>query len=389
MRRTGDLETELELTPQQRDVVNYRPEGDLLVKGIPGSGKTLTIVQRAALLARTKSLWGTDPLIPQVRVFTYNRMLLEWIRFLAMELHEDAPVMTTFHSWARPAMKAMGVRYTPSFDDDGSELLSALESGKELPREFAAYHVLIDEGQDLSPEALKVLKRSALTSFTIAADKAQNIYPTGFTWKSLGIKVQGRSKSLSPSFRGSRQIAALAADIVRHDPAVETEEWINQEQGRGDGPMPEIYMYASWPGRDAVIRRVIAEAKSANRRATIALIHPRAKPVFGIAKAFDARLLDNNNTDMVSPGVIAATIHRTKGLEFDTVVLEDANEGLMPPEEGDGDGPSAAQLEETFRRLFYVAVTRAKRRLVVMCDRTKPSRFIKELDPKNYVLREC
>lgn len=385
----GTLESELELTAQQRDVVNYRPEGDLLVKGIPGSGKTLTIVQRAALLARTKSLWGAEAGIPQVRVFTYNRMLLEWIAFLARQLGEDAPDMTTFHSWARSAMKHMDVRFTPDFDDDGAELLSALESGKELPREFLAHHVLIDEGQDLSPEALKVLKRSALTSFTIAADKAQNIYPTGFTWKRLGIKVQGRSKSLSPSFRGSRQIAALAADVVRHDPAVESEEWIAQEEGRGEGPVPEIYLYGSWPGRDAVVRQIIAEAKSANPRATIALIHPRARPVYGIARAFGARLLDNDNADMVSPGVIATTIHRTKGLEFDTVVLEDANEGLMPPDEVSGGGASAAELEETFRRLFYVAVTRAKRRLVIMCDRTKPSRFISELDPKHYVLREC
>lgn len=388
MSEGGIMEGELELTPQQREVVNYRPEGDLLVKGIPGSGKTLTIVQRAALLGRTKTLWGSDPDVAQVRVFTYNRMLLEWIGFLASQLGEDAPQMTTFHSWVRSAMKAMGIRYSADYDDDGAELLQALESGKQLPKEFLTHHVLIDEGQDLSPEALQVLKRSALTSFTIAADKAQNIYRTGFTWKQLGIKVQGRSKSLSPSFRGTRQIAALAADVVRHDPAVDSGEWISREEGLGDGPTPEIYLYGSWPRRDAIIHQVMAEAKAANRRATIALIHPRAKSVFGIKRTFDARLLDKNTPDMVSAGVIATTIHRTKGLEFDTVILEDANEGFMPPKESE-DGASAAELEEMFRRLFYVAVTRARRRLVIMCDRDNPSRYIAELDPKHYVMREC
>lgn len=382
------MEGELELTPKQREVVNYRPEGDLLVKGIPGSGKTLTIVQRAALLSRMDGLWNSDPEVARVRVFTYNKMLLEWINFLSGRLGEEAPEMTTFHSWARAAMRSMGVRYSPAFDDDGAELLDAIESGKQLPAKFAAHHVLIDEGQDLSPEALQVLKKSALTSFTIAADKAQNIYPTGFTWKSLGIKVQGRSKSLNPSFRGSRQIALLAADIVRHDPAVDSEEWIKQEDGLGDGPLPEVYFYGSWPARDAVISQVIAEAKSANRRATIALLHPRARPVWGIARQFAARILDNDTPDMVSPGVLASTIHRAKGLEFDTVVLEDANEGLIPPSESDN-GTSQKELEETFRRLFYVAVTRARRRLVIMCDRTKPSRFISELDPTHFVMREC
>lgn len=378
----------VELTAQQREVVNYRPEGDLLVKGIPGSGKTLTIVQRAALLSRMKGLWNEDPEIARVRVFTYNRMLLEWIGFLATRLGEDAPEMTTFHSWARAAMKAMGVRYTSDFDDDGAELLQAMDAGFELPPAFKAQHVLVDEGQDLSPEALQVLKRSALTSFTIAADKAQNIYRSGFTWKKLGIKVQGRAKSLNPSYRGTKQIAMLAGGLIRHDPSVDADEWIKQEDGVGDGPVPEVYMYASWAGRDAVIARVIAEAKAANPRATIALLHPRARPVWGIARQFSARILDNDTPDMVSPGVLACTIHRAKGLEFDTVVLEDANEGVLPPGESDN-GTSSAELEEMFRRLFYVAITRARRRLVVMCDRTKPTRYIGELDPKHFTLRAC
>ena len=249
------MEDAIKLTPQQREVVNYRPEGDLLVKGIPGSGKTLTIVKRAAVLSQLKELWGSDPEIPRVRVFTFNRVLKEWIGFLAQELGEDAPEMTTFHSWARAAMKAMRIRYTPEFDDDGDELLRAIESGSELPKAFQAYHVLIDEGQDLPQEALQVVKKSALTSFTIAANRAQNIYPTGFTWKRLGIKVQGRSKSLSPSFRGTRQIADLARDIIRHDPAVDSDEWIRQEDGAGDGPTPEVYMYSSWAARDSVIRQ--------------------------------------------------------------------------------------------------------------------------------------
>jgi superfamily I DNA/RNA helicase len=382
------MEGEFELTPQQREVVNYRPDGDLLVKGIPGSGKTLTIVQRAAVLSQLKELWGSDPEIPQVRVFTYNRMLLEWISFLASKLGEDAPEMTTFHTWARSAMKAMGIRYTPDFDDDGAELLLAMESGTELPKKFYAYHVLIDEGQDLAPEALQLLKKCAQTSFTIAADKAQNIYRTGFTWKQLGIHVQGRSKSLSPSFRGTRQIAMLAADVIRHDPAVDAEEWIQQEDGAGDGPVPEVYYYGTWAGRDAVVKRIISEAKAANSRATIALLHPWARSVYGIAKAFGARVLDNNTPDMVTPGVLACTIHKAKGLEFDTVILEDANEGALPPAEPIDDS-SPAELEERFRRIFYVAITRARRRLVIMCDRTKPSRYIKELDPKHFVSREC
>jgi superfamily I DNA/RNA helicase len=335
-----------------------------------------------------KKLWGEDPEIPQVRVFTYNRLLMEWIRFLAAKLGEDAPMVTTFNTWARTAMKGLGVRYTPEYDDDGAELLALTEEGTELPKGSRTYHVLVDEGQDLSPEALQVLKLSAQTSFTVAADKAQNIYPTGFTWKGLGIKVQGRTRSLSPSFRGTEQIAALAADVVRHDPGLETDDWIHEDEGRAEGPVPEIYFYSSWAGRDAVVRRVISEARVANRAATVALLHAQRKPVYGIARNFDARILDNESPDMVSPGVLASTIHRVKGLEFDTVVLLDANEGLIPTARFDSPDDEREAVER-FRRIFYVAVTRARRRLVIMADHKKPSRYIRELDPSHYVRHEC
>ena len=70
-------------------------------------------------------------------------------------------------------------------------------------------------------------------------------------------------------------------------------------------------------------------------------------------------------------------MHGAKGLEFDTVFIIRANEGVVPYKK--------AKLEEEVeeeRRLFYVAMTRAKKRLVVSYVREKngkdasPSRFV-------------
>lgn len=74
------------------------------------------------------------------------------------------------------------------------------------------------------------------------------------------------------------------------------------------------------------------------------------------------------------------TMHSCKGLEFDNVLLVDVNEGMIPYNKAD----TKEGLEEE-RRLFYVAVTRAKQRLFISYlkkryDRTlQPSRFIREL----------
>lgn len=79
-------------------------------------------------------------------------------------------------------------------------------------------------------------------------------------------------------------------------------------------------------------------------------------------------------------GVHLMTIHSAKGLEFDAVHILGANEGLMPYKK--------AQLPEEIeeeRRLFYVAMTRAKEELTVSYVKKKngkdmsPSRFVNEL----------
>ncbi len=57
------------------------------------------------------------------------------------------------------------------------------------------------------------------------------------------------------------------------------------------------------------------------------------------------------------------TVHASKGLEFPVVFIAGAEEGLMPHARAIEDGGDAAVEEE--RRLFYVAVTRARDRLLI------------------------
>lgn len=75
-------------------------------------------------------------------------------------------------------------------------------------------------------------------------------------------------------------------------------------------------------------------------------------------------------------GIPLMTIHASKGLEFQKVFLPECNEGKMPPEQA----KTQAQIEEE-RRMFYVAMTRAKRELMLFFHTEKagkgtPSRFL-------------
>ncbi|MDD3403183.1 MAG: ATP-dependent helicase [Hespellia sp.] len=79
-------------------------------------------------------------------------------------------------------------------------------------------------------------------------------------------------------------------------------------------------------------------------------------------------------------GIHLMTMHSAKGLEFTNVFVIGANEGNMPYKKAKLD----KEIEEE-RRLFYVAMTRAKEELIISYVKTKngkdcePSRFVDEL----------
>ncbi len=101
---------------------------------------------------------------------------------------------------------------------------------------------------------------------------------------------------------------------------------------------------------------------------------------------------DNMDDEQDKGKVNLMTVHASKGLEFPVVFIAGAEEGLMPHAHAVEEGGEAAIEEE--RRLFYVAVTRARDRLFISsCSHRRrmnataecePSRFLDEI-PKNLV----
>lgn len=70
-------------------------------------------------------------------------------------------------------------------------------------------------------------------------------------------------------------------------------------------------------------------------------------------------------------GVVLSTFHGSKGLEWDTVILVNVTEDNVPHK--------LAIDEEEERRLFYVAMTRAKNTLLIQTIKGKESSFLREL----------
>ncbi|WP_073026506.1 ATP-dependent helicase [Lutispora thermophila] len=98
-----------------------------------------------------------------------------------------------------------------------------------------------------------------------------------------------------------------------------------------------------------------------------------------ILESVDYKYNENRNTNAVS----LMTMHKAKGLEFEQVFISGAVDGVVPYIKGDD--ISLSELEDE-RRLFYVAMTRAKRVLYIFVPKNRfskkvyPSRFIREID---------
>lgn len=122
---------------------------------------------------------------------------------------------------------------------------------------------------------------------------------------------------------------------------------------------------------------------------TVATKYDVLPPGAGIEKLIEEAVLqsDQDELEEPKPGVKLMTVHAAKGLEFDTVFITGLEEGLFPHERDESDNVD----EEEERRLFYVALTRAKRKVYATYALSRrifgtrsintPSEFITELDP--------
>ena len=111
---------------------------------------------------------------------------------------------------------------------------------------------------------------------------------------------------------------------------------------------------------------------------------------------------DMDNYDKEADCVVMMTMHSAKGLEFPSVFIVGMEEGIFPSMRAIGE---QAEMEEE-RRLCYVAITRAKKQLGIVCARqrmlfgrttaNRVSRFVDEIPeehiqkniPKGYGFRE-
>ncbi|MEU6716550.1 ATP-binding domain-containing protein [Nonomuraea sp. NPDC046802] len=221
--------------------------------------------------------------------------------------------------------------------DDGAELTTADRAAAD--RSWAYGHVIVDEAQELSAMAWRmVMRRVPAKSLTVVGDLAQTGSAAGArSWGQVldpYLRGRWREERLLVNYRTPAEIMAVAADVL----ASFAPEQAPPESVREGGQAPRaVRMPLS--GLPALVEEELAFIGEG--RVGVVTSDARHAEAAGLLPAAD-----------LEAEVAVLTVGQAKGLEFDAVVVVDPAGILAQSAMGGQD--------------LYVAVTRATRRLTVV-----------------------
>lgn len=242
--------------------------------------------------------------------------------------------------------------------------------------------VVVDESQDLSVAQLRFLAAMGKAgdagrpnALFFAGDLGQRIFQQPFSWKSLGVDIRGRARTLHINYRTSHQIRMQTDRLL--GPEVSDVDG-NTEERRGtvsvfNGPAPVVQTFSSPQQEIDAVAQWLAKCTDDGVLPHEIGIFVRSDAELERARAAAAKaglnfkVLDEK-VDTLSGQVAISTMHLAKGLEFRAVAVMACDDEIIPLQsriESVADDSDLEEVYNTERHLLYVACTRARDRLLV------------------------
>lgn len=205
---------------------------------------------------------------------------------------------------------------------EAAAVAAAYLEGRAATHRALADHVLVDEGQDLSPthwQLLRALAALGPDDLFIAEDSHQRIYGPRTVLSRYGIKITGRSRRLTLNYRTTAQNLQYAMGVLEGGHYVDLEEAPETTGYRSARGGPERRHPTLTDELDAAAEAVRGWLESGAVPETIAiLVHDRfqrERVVNGLGeRGVQVRAVDRERPQGGRPLVM--TMHRAKGTEF-------------------------------------------------------------------------
>ena len=351
-----------ELTKDQEEARSLPMNGQHLVIGGPGTGKSVVALLRAQRCARKG--------IPYVFLI-YNHLLEQASRVLYRGVEAF-----TWDRWFRRTIAEYSGKQCPlltanpsnSYQEIDWERVNELDlitlSGRQTPP-----HVVIDEGQDMPPEFYQALIDMGFMNLYVVADQNQQIV-TGKCSSRRDIERRlaidsEKVNELKTNHRNTHQIARLARHFYTGDPASPPPEL---PDARKSVKVPEMFSYAPdsfpqilnrilkyWDRKPGHLLGIITPDNSVRSRYVEGLKHcdvtlDHAKPYI---QTYSSE--EKNELRFDQGGIMVINAQSCKGLEFDAVFIADIECFHYRPNDAD-----------VAKRRFYVMVARARSGVIML-----------------------
>jgi|GEM_PF-4274214 len=285
------------LDEKQSQILDKMTEGHYLLNGLPGTGKTIMLMQLAEReLNKGKKILYT----------CYNRPLSDY-------------VSTMLGSQIAKTTNSLYFKLALNFGADEGMLYESYDASlkfllsQKLEPVFDV--VLIDEYQDLEDEDFQILTQLVKPEglMVLGGDRLQNIRSNKETWKSKGIKITGqRSKFLKLPYRADPDVVDFAISYLRKNPVLE------KELKRYFSDNDFDHVAGSFEGLNQKLKFLIHTSSEMDRELNqIKLANPNAQILIITPDPNYNKILSKHRGGNVK----IETYLRAKGLEADVVIL--------------------------------------------------------------------
>jgi len=364
------------LDHEQERLARELGEGHRLVFGVAGSGKTVLLIARARILAKRHPDW-------KILILCYNKLLRNLLFQLLNPQDYDADItISNFHRWAR--------RYILSANNEFSTIYIEAEQKAERESDFTKFFhefvpklflqmlnemgdskvyydaILIDEAQDFEADwfqpLIQVLNPKT-NSLLITCDGLQGIYARKrFYWSDVGIQARGRVRRFEKSYRTPIEIGYLAQETLPStikDLIGQFDEFLSTKEFIGTHGSVEIMISNT---RDEEYRKLIEKISRLLKTPQEILVlfrynlaklnydHPFCKYL----KEYNIEWQDLQDYNYETPGLLIGTLHGTKGLESDTIIIPEVDKYKSDKD----------------RQLLYVGITRSRKKLILSANKS-------------------
>jgi len=299
--------------------------------------------------------------------------------------------INTFHSWARNYILSANNRFSSLYqeantrakkEDKNTEFFQDfvpklfLQTLDSMGAKKVLYDaVLIDEAQDFEQDWFKCVMQvlnPKTNSLLVTCDGLQGIYARKkFTWISVGIQAVGRVKRFEKSYRTPIEIGALAQKALP-DTLIELldkfDEFISTKEYLGEHGNVEIMISQNSAEECKKLAEKVARMLKKPQEILVLFKYNMKKYdydhlFFKYLNDLQIKWKELKDYNYDNTGLFIGTLHGTKGLESNTIIIPELNTYKSDDE----------------RQLLYVGITRSRNKLILSAN--KSNDFIESLRP--------